>query len=99
MSVHDNSTRLCLDSLLGRVIDRDEAHEIGEFRKNLYQVARFEDVNINLFARGDALILRVHQGTEPHRFVEVTIPRDVSTCVELRTTEHTLIYDNQDVIE
>ena len=99
MSVHDNNTRLCIDSLLGRVIDRDEAHDIGEFQKKVYRNARFEDMNVNIIARGDSLVFRVHQGVTPFRYVEVTIPKDSDMPVEFRTTEDAVLYANREIIE
>jgi hypothetical protein len=98
MSIHDNGTRLCLESLLGRIIDRDEAHEGTAFLSRVYRVTPFEDVCINIHALDSGLVIRVHQGVDPHRYVEMTIPRDLhDKPVEFITSENAITKCNQEV--
>jgi hypothetical protein len=79
-------------------IDRDEAYEGTAFLSRVYKVTPFEDVCINIHVFDTGLVIRVHQGVAPNRYVEMTIPTDIyNKSVEFITSENATMKCNQEV--
>jgi len=97
MCVSKDGNRLCVDDLLGRVINLEEACKGTAFLSRIHKVSRFEDTHINIHALHTGLVIRVHQGVEPHRFVEMTIPIDNSEMVEFVTSEGAIVKCNKEI--
>lgn len=86
-------------TMLGQTIDLKEACKGTAFLSCIHSASRFEDTRICIHALDTGLIIRVVQGVDPHRFVEITIPRNNNELVELITSEPAYAKPNQEIIK